>query len=336
MRGPGLVRWDMPPTLPNVNDAGCAKATVSNRLLTRSPRGLPPHRFALWPVELGRLPTPGIAARVTSGNPPRVGNTPLTCQPLASPPALAGQEPLPLSEREFRQPAQDERLAGILCEFRQEHGEELGAEQTEQTEARRARTRAEWIARFWNASTCRRFRALPNRLQSSWQRLAHRRIARPIRHRSRDRGGPQDHPFGQVIPIEDAEKAIDQADSVTSVRYGCRFLTAGKASARPRSVRPDPQRCGPASRPVSSGSATATAIARLAGRTSSRAARRAGRLASRTASGCWREQEPRAAGLWLKYPFDTDERSGLATRPSDKLGTCAGSTYFCFYSPPCW
>jgi ferredoxin len=38
--------------------------------------------------------------------------------------------------------------------------------------------------------------------------------------------------FGQVIPIEDVEKAIDLADCVTRVPCGCRFLTTGKANAR--------------------------------------------------------------------------------------------------------
>ena len=38
--------------------------------------------------------------------------------------------------------------------------------------------------------------------------------------------------FGQVIPIEDVEKVIDLADSITRIPCGCRFLTTGKTNAR--------------------------------------------------------------------------------------------------------
>jgi hypothetical protein len=38
--------------------------------------------------------------------------------------------------------------------------------------------------------------------------------------------------FGQVLPIEDAEKVIDIADSITRLPCGCRFLTTGKTDKR--------------------------------------------------------------------------------------------------------
>jgi len=38
--------------------------------------------------------------------------------------------------------------------------------------------------------------------------------------------------FGQVLPIEDVEKVIDLADSITRLPCGCRFLTTGKADQR--------------------------------------------------------------------------------------------------------
>ncbi len=38
--------------------------------------------------------------------------------------------------------------------------------------------------------------------------------------------------FGQVLPIEDAERVIDMADSITRVPCGCRYLTTGKTDKR--------------------------------------------------------------------------------------------------------
>ena len=38
--------------------------------------------------------------------------------------------------------------------------------------------------------------------------------------------------FGQVIPIEDVERVLDMADSITRMPCGCRFQTTGKANCR--------------------------------------------------------------------------------------------------------
>ena len=38
--------------------------------------------------------------------------------------------------------------------------------------------------------------------------------------------------FGQVIPIEDVERVIDQVDSITRLPCGCRYLTTGKTDKR--------------------------------------------------------------------------------------------------------
>lgn len=38
--------------------------------------------------------------------------------------------------------------------------------------------------------------------------------------------------FGQIIPIEDAEKVIDMVDSITRMPCGCRYLTTGKTDRR--------------------------------------------------------------------------------------------------------
>jgi NAD-dependent dihydropyrimidine dehydrogenase PreA subunit len=38
--------------------------------------------------------------------------------------------------------------------------------------------------------------------------------------------------FGQVIPIEDAEKVIDMVDSITRIPCGCRYLNTGKTDRR--------------------------------------------------------------------------------------------------------
>jgi len=38
--------------------------------------------------------------------------------------------------------------------------------------------------------------------------------------------------FGQVVPIEDAAKILDLADSITRIPCGCRFLSIGKTDKR--------------------------------------------------------------------------------------------------------
>jgi ferredoxin len=38
--------------------------------------------------------------------------------------------------------------------------------------------------------------------------------------------------FGQVLPIEDVEKVIDQSDSITRMPCGCRYFTTGKTDKR--------------------------------------------------------------------------------------------------------
>jgi ferredoxin len=38
--------------------------------------------------------------------------------------------------------------------------------------------------------------------------------------------------FGQVLPIEDAERVIDLADSITRMPCGCRFISTGKTDKR--------------------------------------------------------------------------------------------------------
>jgi len=38
--------------------------------------------------------------------------------------------------------------------------------------------------------------------------------------------------FGQVVPLEEAERVLDLADSITRMPCGCRFISAGKADRR--------------------------------------------------------------------------------------------------------
>ena len=135
-----------------------------------------------------------------------------------------------------------------MCEFCAEHGEgkkwylqmknysdellyqELSAKQKEVT---RASTRAEWLGRLREYFERPAVTGVPTTLAevimavapsaelpgasaSEEEILAQRKITH----------------FGQVLPIEDVEKVIDQADSITRMPCGCRFLTTGKANAR--------------------------------------------------------------------------------------------------------
>ncbi|MBM3745755.1 MAG: 4Fe-4S ferredoxin [Acidobacteria bacterium] len=135
-----------------------------------------------------------------------------------------------------------------MCQFCHEHGEgkkwylqmknyadellhqELSAKQKEVT---RANTRAEWVGRFWECFEKPAVTGVPKTLMEIGMALAPTAELRgPGASEAEVLEGRQITHFGQVIPIEDVEKIIDQADSITRIPCGCRFLTTGKTNAR--------------------------------------------------------------------------------------------------------
>ncbi|MHC4743535.1 MAG: 4Fe-4S dicluster domain-containing protein [Planctomycetota bacterium] len=128
-----------------------------------------------------------------------------------------------------------------MCEFCTKHGEgkkwylqmknysqellheELSARQQGIVDAE---TRLEWNNRFWRGfvmpamsgeqPSVRPFTEPPGDEPAEREIVEHCRVQH----------------FGQVIPIEDAEKVIDMVDSVTRIPCGCRYLTTGKTDRR--------------------------------------------------------------------------------------------------------
>ncbi len=130
-----------------------------------------------------------------------------------------------------------------MCEFCTEHGEgkkwylqmknyapellyaELSANQQKKVGTK---TRYEWNNLFWETFIMPAINGASNKqaTQSS--------ISSSSVHPSEDDIVTQrkvEH-FGQVIPIEDAEKVIDMVDSITRMPCGCRFQTTGKTDKR--------------------------------------------------------------------------------------------------------
>jgi len=135
-----------------------------------------------------------------------------------------------------------------MCQFCTEHGEgkkwylqmknyadellhqELSAKQKEATGAS---TRAEWLGRFAECFVIPAITGVPKPPEEV-ERALHPAVELRVPPASEEEilEGRQITHFGQVIPIEDVEKVIDLADSITRVPCGCRFLTTGKANAR--------------------------------------------------------------------------------------------------------
>jgi ferredoxin len=130
-----------------------------------------------------------------------------------------------------------------MCEFCTEHGEgqtwylqmknyaeallheELGRSQAE---IAGAATRYEWANRFWEGFVMPAITGVsppregaPPAGPPPVQRSVEEEVARrKVVH------------FGQVLPIEDAEKVIDRVDSITRMPCGCRFIHTGQADRR--------------------------------------------------------------------------------------------------------
>jgi ferredoxin len=134
-----------------------------------------------------------------------------------------------------------------MCEFCTEHGEgkkwylrmtnyaeELLHEELthSQKEIIDANTRLEWNNRFWEGFVMPAMGTLGSN-QDDYS--PPRPITPPatenptetqiVEHRKVQH-------FGQVIPIEDAEKVIDMVDSITRMPCGCRYLNTGKTNRR--------------------------------------------------------------------------------------------------------
>ena len=131
-----------------------------------------------------------------------------------------------------------------MCEFCNKHGEgkkwylqmknyaeELLHEELSprQKELAGVSTRHEWCLRFWRDDV---MPAVTGVTEAPEQ--------------AEDSGPPPEPPpsedeivdrwmethFGQVLPLEDVEKVLDMADSITRFPCGCRFFTTGKADKR--------------------------------------------------------------------------------------------------------
>lgn len=134
-----------------------------------------------------------------------------------------------------------------MCEFCTKHGEgkkwylqmknyaeELLHEELsrEQKDIVNATTRLEWTNRFWQGFVMPAIGGLPKSQGTS-------RNAPPLTEPLANQPSEDEivehrkvQHFGQVLPIEDAEKVIDMVDSITRMPCGCRFLTTGTADKR--------------------------------------------------------------------------------------------------------
>ncbi len=135
-----------------------------------------------------------------------------------------------------------------MCQFCAEHGEgkkwylemsnysdellhaELSAKEKEAT---RAGTRSEWVGRFLEFFEMPAVTGVPKTLMELGMAVAATAELRgPAASEEEVLEQRKITHFGQVLPIEDVEKVIDQADSITRIPCGCRFQSTGKANAR--------------------------------------------------------------------------------------------------------
>jgi ferredoxin len=134
-----------------------------------------------------------------------------------------------------------------MCEFCTEHGEgrkwylqmenyseELLHEELSREQAKivAAPTRLDWNRRFMEEFVLPAVPGMSALLKASW----HGAPARDRRAESLTRDElvarrKVEH-FGQVLPIEDVERVLDMADSITRMPCGCRYLTTGKTDRR--------------------------------------------------------------------------------------------------------
>jgi NAD-dependent dihydropyrimidine dehydrogenase PreA subunit len=135
-----------------------------------------------------------------------------------------------------------------MCEFCTEHGEGkkwylemknyseelLHAElSSKEREATRAATRAEWLGRFLECFEGPAVTGVPKSLVELGMAMAPTaELRQPPASEQEILAQRKINHFGQVLPMEDVEKVIDLADSITRIPCGCRFLSTGKTNAR--------------------------------------------------------------------------------------------------------
>ena len=133
-----------------------------------------------------------------------------------------------------------------MCEFCTAHGEGkqwylqmknyadelLHAElSSTQKEAAGTQTRLDWVNEFWEyfifpaVGSIPKTQATAPETEPSEGPPVHRSVheiisARQVVH------------FGQVLPIEDVERVVDQVDSITRMPCGCRYISTGKTDKR--------------------------------------------------------------------------------------------------------
>jgi ferredoxin len=134
-----------------------------------------------------------------------------------------------------------------VCEFCNKHGEgkkwylqmknyaeELLHQElsSEQKDIAGTATRLEWCLQFWRDGVMPAITGIsetPDQPQDS-SRSTEPPAVKPSEDEVVARW--QVEHFGQVLPIEDVEKVIDRADSITRFPCGCRFFTTGKTDKR--------------------------------------------------------------------------------------------------------
>lgn len=134
-----------------------------------------------------------------------------------------------------------------MCQFCTEHGEgkkwylqmknyaaELLHEELSPTQKNvvGAATRFEWHNRFWEGFVMPAIRGRPATEEETPAPSSSN--GRPVKQPSGEEivARRQTVHFGQVLPIEDAEKVIELVDSITRMPCGCRFMTTGKTDQR--------------------------------------------------------------------------------------------------------
>jgi len=87
-------------------------------------------------------------------------------------------------------------------------------------------TRSEWLGRFWEGFV------LPaiTGVDTTTEAFSDGALVHPTREQILAQRKVEH--FGQVLPIEDVEKVIDLADSITRMPCGCRFITTGLTDKR--------------------------------------------------------------------------------------------------------
>jgi Pyruvate/2-oxoacid:ferredoxin oxidoreductase delta subunit len=96
----------------------------------------------------------------------------------------------------------------------------------------RAQTREEWIGRFAELFVGPAAGGQPRTIADLIMAVTSTPEQRPSASPADALAGRKAVHFGQVVPLEDAERIIDLAGSVTRIPCGCRYFTTGKTDKR--------------------------------------------------------------------------------------------------------